>query len=188
MNIKYVKDIGKLTKGMLGIFRGTKNPVRAKKIFSRDPASNIGIRCGKISGIVGLDIDKESEFDQIISDFALPKTLTVKTPTGYHLYYAYPEGVSRVSSSARKIHRYIDVKGDYSYLVMPPSKKSQDKHYTWVNEGHRIEALPQQLLEKINAVPHMGYDQFSWNSIKYMGLKQLLYFMVGPFLRFFGKK
>lgn len=75
---------------------------------------NIGLRTGKASGIVVLDIDKGAD----ISGLDLPKTVTVQTGGGgVHLYYRIPDYDIGNSRSCFSLPRGIDVRGSGGQVV-----------------------------------------------------------------------
>src|SRR5262245_32283828 len=76
--------------------------------FTRWPGAMIGVKCGKDSGILVLDLDVANgvdgvaEIKKLIAD--LPETIITKTPRGgLHLYFKYPDDGTEVRNSASKI-------------------------------------------------------------------------------------
>lgn len=62
--------------------------------FTRKQANNVGINCGKKSGIVVVDIDIKNQgletWNRLKSMYGEPQTFTVKTGSGgYHYYFRY---------------------------------------------------------------------------------------------------
>tara|TARA_R100000152_G_C6782153_1_gene218662 strand:+ start:10620 stop:12386 length:1767 start_codon:yes stop_codon:yes gene_type:complete len=98
---------------------------------------NIGIITGKRSNIVVIDIDNrgdESADDKAQKILGLyPTNLVSRTGSGgYHLFYRYPHGTSRVPNAVGKDG--IDVRGDGGMVVVPPSTTTKGP-YSWLNEG-----------------------------------------------------
>ena len=60
--------------------------------FGNGSGHNMGIVTGKVSGIVVVDLDSKKA-EEYSKDHNFPKTPTVKTGKGYHLYFKYREGV-----------------------------------------------------------------------------------------------
>jgi archaellum biogenesis ATPase FlaH len=105
---------------------------------------NIGIITGKISNLVVVDLDFEEGL-KFAEENNFPLTPAVKTFKGYHLYYAYKEGVR----NAQKIKGYkIDIRGEGGYVVAPPSIHPNGVKYEWV-EGRSIKEVPLSQLPKI---------------------------------------
>lgn len=94
---------------------------------------NVGIICGKISGIVVLDIDPRN--GGVVSDWLrrYPTDCFVVTGNGgAHLYYKHP------GYQVENIHPApgVDVKGDGGYVVAPPSIHPEtNRAYVWMARG-----------------------------------------------------
>jgi len=85
-------------------------------------SDNIGIVCGRVSGIWVLDIDGQIGV-QSLRDVGIkvPTTRMVETPHGCHYYFAYDSGVTTGNGKLQN----VDVKSDGSYVVAPPSVLSE---------------------------------------------------------------
>jgi len=104
--------------------------------YDKDPDANVGMLCGKVSGIVVLDIDTRSggidSFNRLKN---VPKTRIVKTGGGgWHYYFAYPNGGATVRSRS-KIPGYpgLEVKSDGTQVVAPPSLHASGTRYAFDN-------------------------------------------------------
>ena len=88
------------------------------------PVANIGIRTGKESGLVVLDIDLdkggEESLRQLEAQYeSLPDTVTVVSGGGgRHLYFQHPGGL--VPTTTGKLGSGLDTRGDGGYIVAPP--------------------------------------------------------------------
>lgn len=108
---------------------------------------NIGVICGKISGIVVLDIDPRN--GGVVSDWLnkFPTDRYVLTGNGgAHLYYRHPGGV------VENVHPApgVDVKGDGGYVVAPPSIHPDTKRtYVWVSRGEPA-PFPSEILTPVH--------------------------------------
>lgn len=86
--------------------------------WARTPDANIGIATGTVSGIAVVDIDVKNKAPgkkniKIIKGL-VPKTLTVRTPSGgWHYYYSTKEALP----SRNGFLKGIDVKADGGYIV-----------------------------------------------------------------------
>ena len=115
---------------------------------------NVGLRTGRASGIVVVDVDPGAD----ISGLDLPPTLRVNTGRdgGYHLYYRCAEAVG--NSNGKKLGANIDFKGDCGQVVFPGSVHPETgKAYQWAEDHGPWEAdladLPSHILEKLNGRP-----------------------------------
>lgn len=87
--------------------------------FVRAQHQGVAIITGRISGIAVLDFDEETVFKTFCQQFPqLTKTYTVKTPRGWHLYFAIPE---KCSTQTRK-GQGIDWQWERRYVVAPPTQ------------------------------------------------------------------
>lgn len=93
--------------------------------FTKWPDMNLGIVTGRISDITVLDLDVGH--DTTTSPSAFPETLTHTTPSGgIHLIYKYADGFT-VSANAYPQFPHTDVRGDFGYIVAPPSVTKYQK-------------------------------------------------------------
>lgn len=89
--------------------------------------AGIGVVCGRVSGLVVLDVEHgmEGAFPPI------PKTLTaVSQGGGFHHYFRYAEGVKQRGFKSGSVHTG-DLRTDGGYVVAPPSEGSKGR-YRWV--------------------------------------------------------
>ena len=115
-------------------------------------SANIGIRTGKESNLVVVDIDtakggRIEELYSFASQETLEKTLRVKTGGGFHLYFAYPPSVE-IYNSTSKLGSKIDVRGNGGYVVAPPSMHISGKKYEFLNDN-KLLPFPQAFVEKL---------------------------------------
>lgn len=101
-----------------------------------DTGANIAIACGKRSGIVVIDIDRDHDGYDTLTDLLLkygqlPNTPISRTGSGgEHIFFKHP-GIE-IRNSAGKIGRGIDVRGDGGYVIVPPSIHPNGNAYEWV--------------------------------------------------------
>jgi len=103
----------------------------------------IGIVCGRVSGIVVLDIDDEEKFDGALRALGetLPDTPIVKTRDGWHLYFRYP--ANRLVTRHDHLRDWgAELRGDGHYVVAPPSVVGGHR-YHWAKRKGRLMALGQ---------------------------------------------
>lgn len=92
--------------------------------WKRNPAANVGVVMGVVSGLVGLDVDglDAEQLLQEISCGDLPATLQFKTPGGgRRLIYKIPQGVLVPKRRHDRHDSHVLILGEGSYTVMPPS-------------------------------------------------------------------
>ncbi len=117
----------------------TTNTDRIIDWWERFPTANVGIATGGSSRLVVLDVDASDALGGWSS-----KTLTAKTPRGFHLYFQMNGTPAR--NSVGKIGPKLDVRGEGGYVVAPPSIHATRGHYSWVNPGAPLEIVPHWLL------------------------------------------
>ena len=107
-----------------GFRSAAKNARQIEKWWRDHPQANIGIATGRISGIVVLDVDpRHGGFDSLakFSPPGLQATMKCRTGgEGEHYYFRLPANVE-VHNSAGKLGPGLDVRGEGSYVVAPPS-------------------------------------------------------------------
>ena len=97
--------------------------------------ANIGIATGSSSGIFVVDVDGRSGRASLEAlrqkHGPLPKTVTVKTGRGRHLYFRC-DG-AQVGNSASRVAKGIDIRGDGGYVVGAGSVHAAGTLYRFVN-------------------------------------------------------
>lgn len=121
--------------------------------WTRWPHANVGLRTGKVSGIVVIDVDPAHGGGNSLTALIerhepMPHTMTVHTGGGgLHLYFRHPGGELR-NSSGTVLGDGIDVRGDGGYVLAPPSLHASASHYRWAT-GARLATLPDWLHERL---------------------------------------
>lgn len=109
--------------------------------WTREPDANIGLATGRRSGVIVIDLDgeeAEDNYGRLLLAHGSPGAewctdgATVRTGSGWHLYFAPPD--VEVRNSASKIGKGIDVRGDGGYVVAPPSIHPSGRVYVWRDE------------------------------------------------------
>ncbi len=119
--------------------------------FSRWPKANIGIATGAASGLVALDVDDRHGGGEALAQLTrqngeLPETLIAITGNGRHFFFKHP-GVP-IKSSASKLGKGLDVRGDGGYVVAVPSLHVSGRYYRWYNKVPPAE-IPGWLLGRL---------------------------------------
>jgi putative DNA primase/helicase len=122
----------------------------------RQPSRNLGCVTGSASQVVVLDVDVSHgqngmESLKLLEERfgTLPKTPTVRTPSGgehYYFRYAGPSLKRRI-----KFREGLDFLAEESYAMLPPSVGANGRAYCWDVDAHIEEVsfapLPQWLIE-----------------------------------------
>jgi putative DNA primase/helicase len=112
---------GKHPRTRHGVKNATTNRKRIRAWWEKWPKANVGIATGRLSGIFVLDVDGkvgEASLEELQHRHGRhPKTVTVKTGKGRHLYFRC-DG-ARVKNSAGRLGKGIDVRGEGGYSSAP---------------------------------------------------------------------
>jgi hypothetical protein len=110
------------------------------KFLTDNPEANFAAATGSISGFFVVDIDRlegKSSMDKLTKqNGGLGKSVRIKTPRGWHLWYSCPE--VPVGNSASRIALHIDVRGDGGYVLLPGSIGPKGEKYRFMN-GYGLE-------------------------------------------------
>lgn len=117
-----------------GFKNATSNPATIRRWWLARPDYNIGIATGAASGVWVLDIDGDAGATSLADLEAehgrLPDTLTSIASSGCHLWFRY---TCPIPSSADRISRGLDVRGDGGYVLAAPSVHPDGPVYRWTN-------------------------------------------------------
>jgi hypothetical protein len=114
--------------------------VEVRGWWREQPAANVGIVTGKVSGLVVIDNDGPNCSELFRQQgIYLPKTAAVQTGSGCHIYYAHPAGreienrVALLKDGKEKTAggSQVDLRGDGGYVVAPPSVHGSGRVYQW---------------------------------------------------------
>ena len=115
----------------------------------------IGIRTGRINNITGVDVDNKKTLDHLYKLFpVLRYCYTVKTPSGWHIYFLYYEGFRNMSFKKGPLAG-VDIKNDNGFLIAPPSYQivdipsGQKVYYKVINESKPI-AMPLEFIDYVS--------------------------------------
>jgi hypothetical protein len=148
---------GKHPRTRHGLKDASTDPGRIREWWHRWPTSNVGLRTGRVGGLIAVDLDS-LEGELRLSDLAGIATidallnpaelggLIVNTGRGYQVWYRAPDGL-RIMNSAGKLGPGIDVRGEGGYVVAPPSVHANGRRYAF--GGGHFDPPPSWLLEQI---------------------------------------
>lgn len=128
-------------------FKSASNDIeRVKKLWASRKGLNVGIATGEKSGIFVVDIDSREGEQNLRALGTPPKTLTVKTGKGYHLYFKYPD---KPVITKKGILEGVDVRGDGGYVAGPGSNHASGITYDFVNPLEEIAEAPDFILDLV---------------------------------------
>lgn len=115
---------------------------------------NIGVACGKASGVIGFDVDTDDKDLAVLLSSMLPATSFKKRGAKGHTYfYKYSGQTSRsIKCNGAQV---IDVLSDGRQSVLPPSiHPDTSAPYVWlidqnINDIKDVPDLPEELIKKI---------------------------------------
>ncbi|MEU6959924.1 bifunctional DNA primase/polymerase [Streptomyces chrestomyceticus] len=149
-----------------GIHDATSDPLAVRRLFAAAPwATAYGIACGvPPHHLIGIDLDTKNGADGLTAlrllaaqhHFALPPTVTVRTPSGgRHLYFSGPPAPP-VPNSAGRLAPGIDIRGTGGYLVGPGSRTSRGEYHLVPGTPRLPTAAPAPLLSLLppQSPPH----------------------------------
>lgn len=114
--------------------------------WARRP-SNVAICTGTASGIVVLDLDSDEAIREA-EQLGLPKTVTVKTGKGHHVFFRHPGGTIKNRAG---IFPGADIRGDGGYVIAPGSEHPSGARYSWIDspEVTALAPMPDWLLTRV---------------------------------------
>ena len=138
------------------------------------PAANVGIRTGRGSGLVVIDVDPAHGGDDSLADLesihgALGGWQVRTGSGGEHRWFSHPG--AQVRNSAGQLGAGIDVRGDGGYIIAPPSRHISGGGYSWVEARGPLPQLPDWLAERLVEPPrvarltrpiHRAHDGSAW--------------------------
>lgn len=131
---------GKVPATEHGLHDATADRPQILRWWRAEPDAGIGIRCGRESGLVVLDIDPDHGGDDALHELerehgALPETIEALTGGGgRHVYFRHPGG--EIKNSVGKLGPGLDIRGDGGYVVAAPSRHPSGRRYAWEVDHH----------------------------------------------------
>ena len=132
-----------------------------ERLWAKRIPYNIAAVTGAVSGVFVVDIDGPDGAANLRAleeqHGALPPTLVCLTGKGSHLYFRHP-GVRVRPNSNGKVSKGIDIRGDGSMAMLPPSIHPSGTRYRWVVPDVPIADAPAWLLELVLREP----ERIAW--------------------------
>ncbi len=126
-----------------GFHDATVDPAQINMFWNKHRGAMIGMPCGKRSGVFVVDVDRLEALGELPEE--LPKTRTVRTPSGgRHYYFHHVDGVTNRTGS---LPDGVDVRGEGGYTILPPSDGYK------VIDNSPIADAPSWLLEALTEEP-----------------------------------
>jgi bifunctional DNA primase/polymerase-like protein/primase-like protein len=132
-------------KGTRGFKDATTDRPSILETWKANPGSNIGIRTGRASSLLVLDVDPAHGGDDALFHLeqnygTLPATVEAITGSGgRHIYFASRQPIR---NSAGRLGAGLDVRGEGGYVVAPPSRLTDGGSYVWESSYHPDDHSP----------------------------------------------
>lgn len=123
-------------------------PEEIRAWWAAHPDASVGIVTGSVSRLVVLDFDGPRAAQLLRTRVDLPRTATVRTGRGFHVYYEHSGG--EIGNAARILaagDSAVDVRGEGGYVVAPPSVHESGRIYSWAVPPEEIIPLPAEIEE-----------------------------------------
>ncbi len=131
------QNVGKHPIPPNGLHAATRDPEVIARWWREHPEANLGIRTGRDSGIVVVDVDPrhagEESLMQIERRYGrLPETPEAITGSGgRHFFFRHPGNADIRNATALGGFPGIDLRGDGGYVVAVPSVHQSGRTYEW---------------------------------------------------------
>ncbi len=116
-----------------GVKDATRDAAQINAWWAKWPTANIGVACGKASGVYVIDVDVSAAGDvsglESLKEFPqLPVTITQSTPRGgFHAFFQ----ASVPPANRNSFRPGIDIRGEGYYVVLTPSIHPNGGVYKW---------------------------------------------------------
>jgi len=129
-----------------GLTEATSDVDTIRRWWTAAPSANIGIRTGRVSGIVAIDVDVAHHIGHFGDETwraleelhgKVPATVEAITGSGgRHILFAYPEDAELLLSKSNALGPHVDSRADGGYIVVAPSLHRSGSEYTWEASSH----------------------------------------------------
>jgi hypothetical protein len=126
-----------------------------RRWWARCPGSNVGILCGRDSGIIAVDLDGAAgieAFGKIVEanggDEGAPLRAITGSGNGRHLVYRYTPRCDALNNRTKVSGSPIDIRTNGGNLVVAPSLHSSGGRYRWLSpEDAEPGPMPEWLID-----------------------------------------
>lgn len=115
-----------------GVYGASDDVEWLQSVYAEHPHANVAIACGRVSGLILLDLDTQEAIDAVRRQ-GLPLTWTFTTGKGEQHGFRYPKLREEFYiQNAVQLAPGVDIRSDGGYSVVPDSRHYSGKQYTWV--------------------------------------------------------
>src|SRR5262245_37682500 len=140
-----------------------------RKWWDKWPDANIAMLMGHLSGLMVIDCDHREADASFLTKFPeVEGTRIVKTGRGAHFYFQWEEGIR---NSSGMLGPRIDVRGEGSFLIVPPSVHLNGTIYADLNQNQPF-PLPDSLREALNGRAKDHFCQIPQASVSECMIRQ----------------
>ncbi len=146
-----------------GVNDAVNNIVSLAQLFDYRTDLNLGMSCGKISGIFVIDIDGNKggwdSLEKLENTYgSLPDAPTSITGNGEHRFFSMPEDfIKNKAKALGKDYPGIDTRTNGGYIIVPPSRHYSGRYYTWKeNSVENTPDLPSWLMVMLKEGPKVA--------------------------------
>lgn len=113
-----------------------------RSAFGEDRDANLALVCGRVSRIVAVDADSQQAVDWVRRQLPATPLMSRTGGGGQHFFYKHPGFDVRPGAKLKGMA--LDLRGDDSFVVVPPSRSYTGRDYRWIFEPDErvIEELP----------------------------------------------
>ena len=137
-----------------GFKDATTDPARIRAWWDEEPAYNVAIATGEVSGLFVLDVDEKpgrtvEEAVELLPK--IPDCPTVRTGGGgRQFFFKFPVG-SGLSISGGRLGLGVDTRGNGGYVVAPPSIHNKtERTYEWIDSDDvTLPECPQWIVDRL---------------------------------------
>ena len=116
-----------------GLLDATRDQAQIRRWWKTWPEANIGVRTGKISGIVVVDTDLKNDgpknWSELQDVHGAVETLTARTGGGGEHWIFLAPSDRQLKNTTSVIARGIDTRAEGGYIVAPPSLHMSGQRY-----------------------------------------------------------
>lgn len=154
---------------------------RIQYLFEKNPQANVGIRTGRVSRLIVIDIDNPARAKEIMREImenpaSVFNTTCVVTGRGIHLYYRMRDGLKGLRN---KKNESMEMKADGGYCVAPPSLHPGGAKYHFIIPLSEIKVFREDVFltgqeRKTEVSEKIGLKRLRYNGRSVDCIRQIL--------------